>query len=111
MHTITRITEKGQRQIAKDFINQYHSYIRYADRPSRKMYWLLHEDDRLVGVFGLGSAFTRNKIIQNYLNDHQILFNEIANNIVFCLYATQHKNSGTIFLSMIRRDAKVWWKE
>lgn len=94
-----------------DFINKYHSYINFSDRPSRKLYWNLYEDDKMVGVFGLGSAFSRPKDISNFMEKHKLEFNEIANNIVFCLSNHFDKNAGTKLLSLLRRDAIAWWYE
>lgn len=94
-----------------EFVNTYHSYIKWSDRPSRKMYWALYEDENLVGCFGLGSAFSRPKIIQDFMKENNILFNELGNNIVYCLYGCSTKNSGTQFLKLIRNDAKIWWNE
>jgi hypothetical protein len=95
---------------AADFVNLHHSYIRWADRPSRKLYWNLFIDDIHVGVFGLSSAFVRPKVVMTYMKLHHLSFNNVANNIVYCL-ATDVRNAGTRFLAMCRKDAKVWWKE
>lgn len=111
IHRVERVMTKDQRQTARDFVNAYHSYIKWADRPSRKMYWLLYEDARLVGVFGLGSAYARPKPIATYMKQHGLLFNEVGNNIVFCLYGQGDRNAGTKLLAMIRRDAVRWWNE
>lgn len=110
-HSIVRVISKEQRILCKDFINSYHSYIKFADRPSRKMYWLLYEEDRLIGVFALSSAFARPKVISDYMKENDIQFNELANNIVYCLYGNLDKNAGTKLLKLIRKDAIMWWKE
>lgn len=106
-----RAVDPVARLLARNFVNQYHSYIKWADRPSRKLYWLLYEDDRLVGVFGLGSAFARPKAIANYMSQNGIEFNQLGNNIVFALHGHLHKNAGSIFLKLLRRDAFLWWLE
>jgi len=95
----------------REFINTYHSYIKYSDRPSRKLYWLLYENDKIVGVFGLGSAFSRPKPIKDFMIQHNIKFNEMANNIVFCMANNNDRNAGTKLLSLVRRDAILWWYE
>jgi len=110
-HTIDRVTTTELRYIIKQFIDKYHSYIKYADRPSRKMYWALYEEETLVGVFGLASAFSNPKAIKDWMTSNNILFNELGNNIVFCLYGNLDRNAGTKFLKLIRKDAVVWWKE
>jgi len=109
-HTISRVETTNARQEISYFVNKHHSYIKYADRPSRKLYWSLYENGKLVGVFGLGSTFKITPIM-NYMNKYNIKFNEIANNIVYCLALNEHKNAGTIFLSLCRKDAIKWWHE
>lgn len=109
--SIERIVETLKRKTAAEFVNAHHSYIKWADRPSRKMYWALYENGILVGVFGLGSAFARPKPIMKYMSEHSLAFNEVGNNIVYALFGQKDRNAGTRFLKMIRRDAVVWWKE
>lgn len=98
-------------RLAREFVNTNHSYIRWADRPSRKLYWLLYTDGLLSGVFGLGSAYARPKPIVSYMEEHSLKFNEVANNIVYCLAAHDDRNAGSRFLSLCRRDAVKWWGE
>lgn len=43
--------------------------------------------------------------------NNNLKFNEIANNIVFCLANQQNKNAGTQLLSLVRKDAIKWWFE
>lgn len=109
-HRIERCTTTEKRRLAADFVNAHHSYIRWADRPSRKMYWLLYEESQLVGVFGLGSAFDKPKAVKSFMKQHELVFNEIGNNIVYCLFGAADKNAGTKFLKLLRYDAQTWWK-
>ena len=109
--SITRIESTAARKIAAAFVDANHSYIRWSDRPSRKLYWEIREADRIVGVFGLGSAFAWPRLIKAWMADHGIEFNELANNIVFCLAGHTNRNAGTIALGLLRRDAAVWWRE
>jgi hypothetical protein len=97
--------------MAQVFVDEHHSYIKWVDRPSRKLYWLLYEEDRLVGVWGLASAFDRPKSIQEYMKKYGISFNELGNNIVYCLHGHTDKNAGTKFLKLLRIDARRWWME
>lgn len=110
-HTIDRVTAKKQRQAARQFVDAYHSYIKWADRPSRKLYWVLFEDARMVGVFGLGSAFARPSPVAEYMKQNKLGFNEVGNNIVYCLSGHSDRNAGTKFLALLRRDAVRWWRE
>ena len=108
---ITRCTTSEMWAGGKKFVNENHSYIKWSDRPSRKLYWLLYENNKLCGVFGLGSAYSNIKVVKDWMLNKQIKFNELANNIVYCLSKTNNKNSGTIFLSLCRKDAIKWWFE
>lgn len=65
----------------------------------------------MIGVFALGSAFAKPKTIMNYMEQNNLQFNEVANNIVFCLANQQNKNAGTKLLSLVRKDAIKWWYE
>ena len=111
IHTIKRVLNSDDLLLSKEFINNYHSYIKYAQRPSRKLYYNLYEDNRMVGVFALGSAFSSPISVKNYMKKYDLQFNNIANNIVFCLYGHKDKNAGTKFLKILRNDSINWWYE
>ena len=114
---VVRITCPESRKVAKDFVNAHHSYIQWADRPSRKMYWALWERSSLenepvmVGVFGLGSAFARPKPIAEFMKQNSLEFNQVGNNIVYALFGHRDRNAGSRLLKLVRRDAVLWWKE
>lgn len=116
-YRITRITTSEQRQLAKQFVNNHHSYIDWAPRPSRLLYWLLHEEGgltpwgKVIGVFGLGTMFNAPKKVAEYMENHDIGFNQIGNNIVYCLYGHEGKNAATACLKLVREDAIPWWYE
>lgn len=110
-YTIKRIETTEERAKAKAFVDTNHSYIDWADRPSRKCYWTLFEEGRMVGVFGLGSAFAKPKAIAKFMKENEIAFNEMGNNIVYCLHGHNDRNAGSKLLAMLRRDAVLWWKE
>ena len=107
--SIFRVEDTLARREIAMFINLFHSYISWADRPSRKLYWALRENGALVGAFGLGSCFHRPKAVANFMREHNLGFNEVGNNIVFCLQGAE-KNAGSAFLALCRRDAVAWWK-
>lgn len=111
IHRIVRVEDKDLRKRVYAFIDEYHSYIKYSDRPARKMYYALFEDEALVGVFALSTVFDRPKTVSEYMKKHSLNTNEVANNIVYCLYGHKDKNAGSKFLSMLRKDAVKWWKE
>lgn len=110
-HRIVRVEDRELRKRIYAFIDEYHSYIKYSDRPSRKMYYALFENDALVGVFALSTVFDKPKSVSEYMKKHGLGTNEVANNIVYCLYGHQDKNAGSKFLAMLRRDSVKWWKE
>jgi len=108
-YTCVRIETPEARQIAREFVNDHHSYIKWADRPSRKMYWQLLEKGNMVGVFGLGSAFAKPKAVSSFMKENNLAFNEVANNIVYALHGHTNKNAGSILLKKVRSDAVAWW--
>jgi len=110
LHSIRRIETPEARREAAAFVNAYHSYIKWADRPSRKMYWSLYEGGRLVGVFGLSSAFSRPKAVAEFMRANKIEFNELGNNVVFAMAGHNDRNAGTRFLKLLRKDAVLWWR-
>lgn len=110
-HEIIRATTPDLRKKGREFINQYHSYIKYSDRPSRKMYYNLYEDGNMVGVFALSSVFYKPKSVKEWMVNHDLKSNEIANNIVYCLARHKDKNAGSKFLALLRKDSSVWWHE
>lgn len=108
--TIERVEEPPERARAAAFVNRNHSYIEWTDRPSRKLYWNLWEDGQHVGVFGLSSCFSHPKAVRDYMREHDLEFNQVGHNVVYCL-ATDTKNAGSQFLALCRRDAKALWRE
>ena len=110
-HHIVRATNSSLLAQGRFFIDNYHSYIKYSDRPSRKMYWNLYENSKMVGVFALCSVFSKPKSVKDFMLKHGLQSNEVANNIVYCLNGQQDKNAGTKFLRLLREDAITWWKE
>lgn len=109
--SIERIQTAAGFSAAKEMVNTHHSYIKWADRPSRKCYYRIIADGEFVGVFGLGSAFSKPKAVATFMTTHGIAFNEMANNIVYCLRPHEDKNLGTKILKAIRTDAPLWWRE
>lgn len=116
-YSLTRITTPEQRKLAQQFVNSKHSYIDWAPRPSRLLYWLLHEEGgkypwgQIVGVFGLGTMFNAPKTVADYMKTHDIGFNQVGNNIVYCLHGHQGKTAASQCLKLIRDDSVKWWHE
>jgi len=95
----------------QDFVDAYHSYIRWADRPSRKMYYRLYQNGEMVGVCGLASAYAKPKKIATVMEHFDVAYNEAANNIVYCLHGSLEPNAGSHFIRLVREDAAIWWEE
>lgn len=62
-------------------------------------------------MWGLGSAFARPKAVAAYMGKHGCAFNEVGNNIVYCLAGHTDRNAGTKLLRLLRLDAAAWWLE
>jgi len=71
----------------------------------------LFEDGNMTGVFALGTVFDKPKSVKQFIEEHKLSMNEVANNIVYCLYGQQDKNAGSKLLSLCRQDAISWWHE
>lgn len=106
---LVRLDTPQQREWARQFVHQHHSYIRWTDRPSRKLGWLLYEGGQLVGVFALASAWVMPKAVSSWMEARGLAYNEVANNTVYCLDGAG-KNAGTRFLRLLRADAASWWR-
>lgn len=111
MITICRATTSLELWGAACFVDRHHSYIRWVNRPSRKLFWSVVEDGERIGVFGLSSAYDWPKDVAAYMTANGLTFNQVANNVVFALHGSADKNAGTKALSLIRRDAIRWWRD
>ena len=60
---IVRATDADAFDLGRRLTNAFHSYIDWSDRPSRKLYWILWDGDRPVGVWGLVTAWVRPKAV------------------------------------------------
>lgn len=78
-------------KIFRDTINQYHSYVKYKDCPSRNLRYLVYENitGNLVGAIGLASAALNVSCVDKYVGwDKDTKYrnlNSVANNARFCL--------------------------
>ncbi len=103
-------------KIFKDFINQYHSYVKYKVVPQRRINWLVWNGIELVGAIGISSCVLCVKDRDNWIGwdkDTRIkLSNQMANNYRFCLKPdTGIKNLGSRVLKMVRIEGAKRWKE
>lgn len=59
----------------------------------------------------MASAYTFPKSVKEYMTKYNLQFNDVANNIVYCLTNHKNKNAGTKLLKLCRQDAIKWWHE
>ena len=104
-------------KVFKDFINKYHSYVKYKVVPQRRINWLVYnKEGELIGAIGLSSCVLCVKDRDNWIGwnkDQRIkLSNSMANNYRFCLKPDSGiKNLGSRVLKMIRIEGAKRWKE
>jgi hypothetical protein len=114
--TIDECNTPEKTRMFKDFINKYHSYVKYKVVPQRRINWLIWNGAELVGAIGLSSCVLCVKDRDNWIGwdkDQRIkLSNSMANNYRFCLKPeTGIKNLGSRVLKMIRIEGAKRWKE
>jgi len=106
-------TEKDK-ELAKNIVENHHSYVPTYRSVGRRIDWLISVDDEIVGMIGIGSStYPPCKDVLHYLgitkNEYKNIFNSIANNWRFCM-AKNIPNIGTKILKLLRRESKVEWK-
>jgi hypothetical protein len=114
--TIDECNTPEKTKVFKDFINQYHSYVKYKVVPQRRINWLVWYGAELVGAIGISSCVLCVKDRDNWIGwDKETrikLSNSMANNYRFCLKPdTGIKNLGSRVLKMIRIEGAKRWKE
>ena len=101
-------------------INTYHSYVKYKDSPTRRIYWLVYENisGNLVGAVGLASAVIAVSARDDFIgwsNETKMKnLGMVANNQRFCLIRNNFtiKNVGSITLKQLRvLGAKRWFEK
>lgn len=115
MVDIQLITTPEQRDLARQIVEQYHSYVPTMDSVGRRIDWLVYYNYEVVGMIGIGSSvYPPPKDLLNYLgvskNEYRPIFNTLSNNWRFCL-STSIKNLGTQVLKLVRNDAPIEWKK
>jgi len=104
-------------KVFKDFINKYHSYVKYKVVPQRRINWLVYnKEGELIGAIGISSCVLavgdRDRWIGWTKEERMKLSNSMANNYRFCLKPeTGVKNLGSRVLKMIRIEGAKRWKE
>ena len=103
------------RNIARDIIENYHSYVPTYRSVGRRIDYLIILDNNIVGVIGIGSStYPPCKDVLRYLginkDGYKDMFNSIGNNWRYCL-SVKEKNLGTMVLSRFRKLVKKDWKD
>ena len=108
------VISPAQKEMVKSIIMNHHSYVPTTASVGRRIDWLIHYENRIVGMIGLGSSvYPPPKDLLNYLqttkSDYKTIFNNIANNWRFCM-SERIPNLGTRILKELRTQAPIEWK-
>ena len=114
--TIDECNTPEKTKMFKDFINQYHSYVKYKLVPQRRINWLIWNGAELIGAIGISSCVLcvgdRDRWIGWNKEQRIKLSNSMANNYRFCLKPDSGiKKLGSRVLKMIRIEGAKRWKE
>ena len=114
--TIDECNTAEKTKMFKDFINKYHSYVKYKLVPQRRINWLIWNGAELIGAIGISSCVLcvgdRDRWIGWNKEQRMKLSNSMANNYRFCLKPDSGiKNLGSRVLKMIRIEGAKRWKE
>lgn len=102
-----------EREVAKNIVETYHSYVPSFKSVGRRIDWLIDVDGEIVGMIGIGSStYPPCKDILRRLgktkNEYREIFNSIANNWRFCM-VKKIPNVGTRVLKLLRHQAPIEW--
>jgi len=114
---LEEVNNPDKNKLFRDFINTWHSYVKYKDVPQRRLNWLVYNGTgELIGAVGLSSCVLavgdRDRWIGWSKEQRMQLSNSMANNYRFCLKPdTGIKNLGSRVLKMVRLEGMKRWKE
>lgn len=108
------ITTKEQYNLAKQIVENHHSYVPTFNSVGRRIDWLIYYNNEIIGMIGIGSStYPPCKDLLNYLNltknEYKDKFNSFANNWRFCV-TKSIPNIGTQILKQLRIYASIEWK-
>jgi hypothetical protein len=114
--TFDEVDNAEKNKLFRDFINKYHSYVKYKDVPQRRVNWLIWNGMDLIGCIGFSSCVLavgdRDRWIGWTKEQRQTLSNSMANNYRFCLKPDNGiKNLGSRVLKIARNKLIKRWKE
>jgi Domain of unknown function (DUF4338) len=117
--SLIECTQSSQFKLFRDTINQYHSYVKYKDSPTRRLSFLVYESEsgNFIGSVGLTSGTLALKCREQYIGWNNQLkmqhMNEIANNSRFCLIQENItiSNAASMTLKSLRTYGVERWKQ
>lgn len=109
----------SENKIFRDTIDNYHSYVKYKDSPTRRIRWLVYEfgSGNLVGAVGISSATIAISCRDEYIGwdkDTRLKnLGMIANNNRCCFIQknTTIQNIGSQTLKLLSREGRKRWQE
>lgn len=109
------ITTEEERNIAKEIVETYHSYVPTFNSVGRRIDWLVLVNNEICGMIGIGSStYPPCKDLLNRLNmtklEYKNIFNNISNNWRFCM-SKRIPNVGTQVLKQLRKQAPIEWEK
>jgi hypothetical protein len=116
---LEQVDTKEQKDIVKNIIENYHSYVPSNASVGRRIDWLIYETLDVpsypVGMIGLGSSVyppPKDILVRMNLSkeEYRRIFNSIANNWRFCMIRSI-PNAGTQILKQLRTLAPIAWKK
>jgi len=107
------IDNEIDRTIAKNIVENHHSYVPTFESVGRRIDWLIYYDYEIIGMIGIGSStYPPCKDILRRLSitkeEYKGIFNSIANNWRFCL-TKKVPNIGTQVLKLLRERSQIEW--
>lgn len=107
-----------QNKMFRDTIDNYHSYVKYKDSPTRNIRWLVYENStgNQIGAVGLSSATIAVSVREVFIgwdNDTKMKnLCHLANNSRFCLAQPRIsiKNAASSTLKQLRLEGAKRWK-
>jgi hypothetical protein len=114
MKYLELVTTPTQKELVKSIIINHHSYVPTTSSVGRRIDWLIHYDNRIVGMIGIGSSvYPPPKDLLTFLQttktEYKTIFNSIANNWRFCM-SEKIPNLGSRILKELRQEAPIEWK-
>jgi hypothetical protein len=108
-----------QNKIFRNTIDNFHSYVKYTDSPTRNLRWLVYETEsgNQIGAIGLSSATIAVSIRDKFIGwDNKTKIKNLcnlANNSRFCLAQPRIsiKNAASSTLKQLRIEGAKRWKE